>query len=118
MLRPPSGRYDPNVLKVAGELGYRDFVLWNVDPEDYATPTNPQATFQRARAAIETHDIRREGLIVLLHDVHEMTSKTVTRMIIRYAKEKGWRFVTMDACMGEWGLGYKEPPINNYYSYE
>lgn len=119
-LRPPSGRYDDNVLRVAGELGYSDIVLWNADPEDWSTPDDPDGTFNRVRSVVNGHDIKKEGVIVLLHDVHENTAKIVARRVIQWAKDQGWRFVTMDACLGEWGKAYKpgELPIGNYYTYD
>jgi peptidoglycan/xylan/chitin deacetylase (PgdA/CDA1 family) len=35
-LRPPGGSYDKQALAVAGHLGYRWMVLWNVDPRDWS----------------------------------------------------------------------------------
>jgi peptidoglycan/xylan/chitin deacetylase (PgdA/CDA1 family) len=35
LLRPPGGSYDASTIDVAGSLGYRWVVLWNVDPKDW-----------------------------------------------------------------------------------
>ena len=36
--RPPFGRYDPSTLVAAGDAGYRQMVLWDVDPRDWQLP--------------------------------------------------------------------------------
>lgn len=59
-LRPPYGSYDPEVLKVAGSLGYRWLVLWNVDPQDWSGIS--ASTIVR-RVLADT----RPGSIVVLH---------------------------------------------------
>jgi peptidoglycan/xylan/chitin deacetylase (PgdA/CDA1 family) len=35
-LRPPGGSHDEETLALAGDLGYRWVVLWNVDPRDWS----------------------------------------------------------------------------------
>lgn len=58
--RQPGGRWTPEVVAVARELGMRS-LHWSVDPQDWAKPTGPTIR-QRVRTAI------RPGSIVLLHD--------------------------------------------------
>ncbi|KAI9018865.1 hypothetical protein DFJ74DRAFT_708081 [Hyaloraphidium curvatum] len=115
-MRPPSGRYDDSVRRVLGELGYRDMVLWTVDPEDWSTPQDPEGTFRRYAGIMQGFDPARDGIILLLHDVHESTARTLARRVVRHAKDNGWRFVTMDACLGQWGQAYRERPVKDYYA--
>ncbi len=38
--RPPYGRYDTRTLRAARRVGYRQMVLWDVDPLDWQLPTS------------------------------------------------------------------------------
>ena len=46
VLRPPYGASDQRVLRIAGELGYRYVLLWDVSAAD----TSPSATVSRVIA--------------------------------------------------------------------
>jgi peptidoglycan/xylan/chitin deacetylase (PgdA/CDA1 family) len=59
-LRPPYGSYDPQVLTVAGGLGYRWLVLWNVDPQDWSG-ISASTIVRRVLTATQP------GSIILLH---------------------------------------------------
>lgn len=58
--RQPGGRWTPEVLVVAKELGMRP-LHWAVDPQDWDKPT-------AATIAKRVHNAARPGSIVLLHD--------------------------------------------------
>ncbi|MFC4016669.1 polysaccharide deacetylase family protein [Micromonospora sp. GCM10011542] len=58
--RQPGGRWTPEVVAVAKDLGMRP-LHWNVDPQDWGKPT--AATITR-----RVHAAARPGAIVLLHD--------------------------------------------------
>ncbi|MFY1618709.1 polysaccharide deacetylase family protein [Micromonospora sp. WMMD736] len=58
--RQPGGRWTPEVLAVAKELGMRP-LHWAVDPQDWDKPT-------AATIAKRVHNSARPGSIVLLHD--------------------------------------------------
>ncbi|MEU7840518.1 polysaccharide deacetylase family protein [Micromonospora sp. NPDC049114] len=58
--RQPGGRWTPEVLAVAKELGMRP-LHWAVDPQDWDKPT-------AATIAKRVHNAARPGSIVLLHD--------------------------------------------------
>ncbi|MFG3711008.1 polysaccharide deacetylase family protein [Micromonospora sp. NPDC047730] len=58
--RQPGGRWTPEVVSVAKQLGMRS-LHWNVDPQDWGKPTTATIT-NRVRAAA------RPGSVVLLHD--------------------------------------------------
>ncbi|MER7455452.1 polysaccharide deacetylase family protein [Micromonospora sp. NPDC126480] len=58
--RQPGGRWTPEVVKVAKELGMRS-LHWTVDPRDWGKP--PAATISK-----RVHGAVRPGGVVLLHD--------------------------------------------------
>jgi peptidoglycan/xylan/chitin deacetylase (PgdA/CDA1 family) len=91
LFRPPGGDYDKDVAEVAGVLGYT-MILWTDDPGDYASP---------GVKVIETRTMDRigNGGIVLLHDGVQQTVDVLPQ-ILRYLKNKGYEFVTIDEMMG------------------
>ena len=64
LFRPPYGNYSATTLAVAGSLGYRDAVLWSVDPRDWS---NPGTTAIVNRVMAGAHP----GAIVILHVLPE-----------------------------------------------
>ncbi|MEH0935739.1 polysaccharide deacetylase family protein [Micromonospora psammae] len=58
--RQPGGRWTPEVVAVARQLGMRS-LHWSVDPQDWSKPTAP-TIIKRVEGAV------RPGAIVLLHD--------------------------------------------------
>ena len=71
--RPPFGRYDDSTLAAAGRAGYREMVLWDVDPRDWQSP-GAQVIVDRTVASCEA------GSIVDLH-VTAQTATALPRMI-------------------------------------
>ncbi|MCW5941724.1 MAG: polysaccharide deacetylase family protein [Fimbriimonadaceae bacterium] len=84
--RPPGGDYDATVVRAATKVGLLT-VLWTDDPGDYASPGDN---------AIERKTLARlsNGGIVLLHDGIRQTLDVLPQ-VLRYAKARGFRFVTM-----------------------
>lgn len=78
--RPPGGRFDRTVLRVARELGLTT-VFWTDDPGDYAG-LSPQTLEARLQAHL------RPGGIVLLHDNVRATLE-VLPLFLRLAKARG-----------------------------
>ncbi|WP_036373659.1 polysaccharide deacetylase family protein [Micromonospora sp. ATCC 39149] len=60
LYRQPGGRWTPEVVTVAKQLGMRS-LHWSVDPQDWAKPTAPTITKRVTSAA-------RPGSVVLMHD--------------------------------------------------
>jgi peptidoglycan/xylan/chitin deacetylase (PgdA/CDA1 family) len=60
LFRPPYGAYDPEVLQVAGSLGFTRTVTWDVDPEDWA---DPGAAAIQQRVLSHAH----AGMVVVMH---------------------------------------------------
>lgn len=88
--RPPGGDYNRNVIRAASEQGLTT-VLWTDDPGDYANP---------GTHVIETKTLHRlsNGGIILLHDGIQETLDVLPQ-IIGYARDHGYRFVTIDELM-------------------
>lgn len=84
--RPPGGDTDPRVVAAARSLGLTT-VLWTDDPGDFASPGD---------AKIEDRVLAKigNGGIVLLHDGIQQTLDVLPR-IVKYARERGYRFVTV-----------------------
>jgi peptidoglycan/xylan/chitin deacetylase (PgdA/CDA1 family) len=85
--RPPGGDYNRDVIRAASETGMTT-VLWTDDPGDYANPgTN----------VIEKRLLKKisNGGIILLHDGIEQTMEVLPQLI-QYARDKGYKFVTVD----------------------
>lgn len=92
VFRPPYGAYDSRVKRIAGRLGYRRTVLWNVSAAD----TSPGAT----RASIIRRTTgARPGSIILMHCARDITAQAVPS-IIRHYKRRGIKMVGLDELLG------------------
>jgi peptidoglycan/xylan/chitin deacetylase (PgdA/CDA1 family) len=86
LMRPPQGRTDSNVHKIAREEGLAE-VLWSVTAKDYTTNDSELIT-QRV-----LDQASRDG-IILLHDIYPGTVPAVPG-IIDALKARGYVFVTV-----------------------
>ena len=77
LFRPPYGLHDRRVRRIAGELGYRYTVMWNVQPHDWSSKTTAEQIVDRATGA-------RRGSIILLHCRYASTVKALPRIIRHY----------------------------------
>jgi peptidoglycan/xylan/chitin deacetylase (PgdA/CDA1 family) len=91
LFRPPYGSHDRRVRRIAGELGYRYTVMWNVQPHDWSSRTTARQVRQRATGA-------RPGSIILLHCRYASTVKALPK-IIRHYKGRGIRLVGVDELL-------------------
>lgn len=89
-LRPPYGAYDSLAQRVAGNLGYRNVVMWDVDPSDWSSP---------GAGVIVTRVLLRvrPGSIVVLHAVPE-TVAALPR-ILRGLEHRGLQPVSLDVLL-------------------
>ena len=85
--RPPGGDYDKSVIQAATSVGLTT-VLWTVDPADYDRPDENVLT-RRTLSRLSN------GGIILLHDGIEQTIQVLPQ-IIRIARKRGYRFVSLD----------------------
>jgi peptidoglycan/xylan/chitin deacetylase (PgdA/CDA1 family) len=92
LFRPPYGSHDRRVRRIAGELGYRYTVMWNVQPHDWSSETTARQIVRRATGA-------RRGSIILLHCRYASTVKALPT-IIRHYQQRGIRLVGLDELLG------------------
>ncbi len=85
LMRPPHGRYTPQTLRVAQQLGYR-VVLWTDDSGDWRTMTPAQ---------IQANLLGRASApdLVLLHSGKLATIQALPEVVARFRKA-GYTFVT------------------------
>ncbi len=90
LFRPPGGDYDRAVAEASAALGYV-MVLWTDDPGDYASP---------GTKTIENRVLDKvtNGGIILIHSGIQQTVDVLPQ-IIRYLKDKGYEFVTVDEML-------------------
>ncbi|WP_234384474.1 polysaccharide deacetylase family protein [Streptomyces sp. MMG1121] len=86
LMRPPQGRTNANVHKIAKEQGLAE-VLWSVTAKDYTTT---DSALIKKRVLDQSS---RDG-IILLHDIYAGTVPAVPG-IIDALKERGYVFVTV-----------------------
>ncbi|MEU6087274.1 polysaccharide deacetylase family protein [Streptomyces sp. NPDC047085] len=86
LMRPPQGRTDADVHKIAKELGLAE-VLWTVTAKDYTTDDSALIT----KRVLDQSS--RDG-IILLHDIYPGTVPAVPG-IIDALKARGYVFVTV-----------------------
>jgi peptidoglycan-N-acetylglucosamine deacetylase len=96
LFRPPYAEADAADDALARRLGLLD-VRWSADSGDSRLGATPHSVAQAAIAAL------RPGAIVLLHDPHPTTA-AVARAVLRAAKRKGLRPVTVSTLLA------RQPP--------
>lgn len=85
VLRPPYGAHDRRVRRLAGQLGYKHTVLWNVDTFDWKASATVGSVISRATNA-------RLGSIILMHCGPRETAKALPA-IIRHYRARGIELV-------------------------
>ncbi|KGX90350.1 polysaccharide deacetylase [Pontibacillus halophilus JSM 076056 = DSM 19796] len=93
-LRPPSGKFNDDVLKLAEQLGYQ-VVQWSVNPEDWRNPGTQK---------IVDHVMKdtKGGDIIVLHasDSVKQTEEAL-RTILPGLKNKGYTFATISELVSK-----------------
>ncbi|MCZ0755217.1 polysaccharide deacetylase family sporulation protein PdaB [Anoxybacillus sp. J5B_2022] len=101
LLRPPGGKFNPKVLKIADSLGYT-VVHWSIDSKDWLNP---------GVNAIINNVVREMGAgdIILLHasDSAKQTAKALPQ-IIRTMKQNGYRNVSISELIQNGETSNKE----------
>ncbi|KAI6330805.1 hypothetical protein MCOR29_001748 [Pyricularia oryzae] len=103
-IRPPFGSCNADCQSQLGELGYH-IINWSIDSDDWRNvPDNIAAS-----EAVITQQLTNSGNghIILAHDIHQATVERLAGHMIRTAKERGLRMVTVGECLGD--------PAANWY---
>lgn len=93
LFRPPFGEYDAEVLKVAGEQGYRYTVMWSIDTIDWATTYNGVTVDEKFITDRVLNKVTDKD-IVLMHIAYMKTVNALPGMI-RTLKDRGYTFKTI-----------------------
>lgn len=94
LLRPPSGHFNKEVLKLAEEMGF-NVIHWNVNPNDWKNPGTQNIT----NVVMEQTS---NGDIILMHasDSVKQTDNAL-KTILRGLKNKGFQFVSMSELINQ-----------------
>jgi peptidoglycan/xylan/chitin deacetylase (PgdA/CDA1 family) len=108
LFRYPYGNSTCGTNALAGKLGYRGIVGWHIDSCDWAFAKNGYVTQKQANlCAVSASNManyaghvvseakRRNGGIILMHDVHSHTAYSVEEIIVRLKRE-GFTFTNLD----------------------
>jgi peptidoglycan/xylan/chitin deacetylase (PgdA/CDA1 family) len=93
LFRPPFGEYDAEVLKVAGEQGYKYTVMWSIDTIDWAE-TSGGVAITRDYITNKVLNNVTDKDIVLMHIAYQKTVDALPRMI-ETLKSRGYTFKTV-----------------------
>ncbi|UNI21543.1 hypothetical protein JDV02_007523 [Purpureocillium takamizusanense] len=106
-MRPPFLSCGSNCQALMSQLGYH-IVSTNLDTKDYEndSPTQIQVSKDRYSAGMSNTSISN-SYIVLAHDTHEQTVTNLTDYMVRVAKDRGYKLVTVGECLGD--------PKENWY---
>ena len=91
-LRPPYGATDSTTAAKAAEFGL-SIELWNVDPQDWATPGTDSIVSNIVEHA-------RAGDVILMHDGGGKREQTVAALerVLEQFTAQGYRFTTIPGC--------------------
>ena len=97
LFRPPFGEFNPVLVPIAQELGYR-VILWSIGVENHAAHT-PEQMVNRILTRVQPGDI------ILLHDGRLDRTRTVLalRPLIEQLKARGYQFVTLSEMLDQSG---------------
>ncbi|KAG4108860.1 glycoside hydrolase/deacetylase [Neocallimastix lanati (nom. inval.)] len=100
--RPPLGEYSPANEKVIEAQGFTANINWNLDPKDWANEgKNPPETYlQTYINKLSKADPTKDSFIALNHDVYKNTVVNLIPEVIKLVRKHGFKFVTMDECLG------------------
>ncbi|KAF9363837.1 chitin deacetylase [Mortierella sp. NVP85] len=106
-MRAPFGNCGDVCLNVMTRLGYL-VTHWNVDTDDWRYITEPSAetAVEKSMANInkiivQESDPSKDSFIILQHEIHQFSVELLVDKVIDAVLEKGYRFVSIEECVGE-----------------
>ncbi|KAK3386240.1 hypothetical protein B0T20DRAFT_494042 [Sordaria brevicollis] len=105
-IRPPYGSCDDGCLQDLEGMGVR-VVGWGVDTRDWENDEETEiwGSVDKFERELGT-DPAGESAIVLGHDVHRWTVEVLVGEMVRVARGRGFRLVTVGECLGDGGEGW------------
>ena len=88
--RPPQGKYSPENLAMAKELGYQT-VLWSLAYVDWYVDDQPTAEQAYAKLLPRIHN----GAVVLLHSTSRTNAEILDKLLTTW-EEMGYRFASLE----------------------
>lgn len=114
-MRAPYGYCGDVCLNVMSSLGYL-VTHWNVDTNDWQYSTEPlvETAVKKSMANINSiivqgSDPSKDSFIILQHEIHQFSVEFLVDKVIDAVLEKGYRFVSIEECVGE--PAYMDEPI-------
>jgi len=105
--RPPLGEVTEANGKIIDQEGIKAIINWNLDSLDWKEASEIKVNGTSSVNATDNYlnvlnqsDPTQVSLIALNHDINDVTSKRNLEIVIPIIKSRGWRFVTMDQCLG------------------
>ncbi|KAL4886926.1 hypothetical protein BJY04DRAFT_176832 [Aspergillus karnatakaensis] len=96
-MRPPYLAANDYVFSVMAELGYH-VIGASVDTKDYE---NDHPDLIGRSVEKFNRELDQGGTIVLAHDIHEQTVRTLTRIMLDEIYERGLHPTTVGGCLGD-----------------
>jgi len=94
--RPPLGVYSEQNRVILEAQGFTANVLWSIDSNDWQYQ-NVTANYL---AVLDNANPATDSFIALNHDINNVTATTNVANIIPLVKQHGFKFVTLDECLG------------------
>jgi len=105
--RPPLGEVTEANGKIIDQEGIKAIINWNLDSLDWKEASEIKVNGTSSVNATDNYlnvlnqsDPTQVSLIALNHDINDVTAKRNLELMIPIIRERGWRFVTMDECLG------------------
>ncbi|KAI7905128.1 uncharacterized protein BX663DRAFT_559348 [Cokeromyces recurvatus] len=95
-VKPPYGSANETTLEILESKGY-SVIEWSTDTKDYETH-NLKSEMENVRNSYSRKNLD-EGFIVLSHDVYEQTTVELTKRLIAYTLDEGFKFCTVAECI-------------------
>ncbi|KAG0210127.1 hypothetical protein BGX28_009668 [Mortierella sp. GBA30] len=106
-MRAPEGRCAEKCTKVMTDLG---LVIshWNVDTNDWRHKGESDPNVAAEKSMVEINEVlvrdsdpKTDSFILLQHEIHKFSVDVLADRVIDAVLKKGYRFVTMEECIGE-----------------
>jgi peptidoglycan/xylan/chitin deacetylase (PgdA/CDA1 family) len=99
VFRPPYGRYNDLVLKIAQDEFNYDVIIWDVDTNDWLHKENTTISIQAWINAVETKG--SEGTYIGLHHDPFSGNTNLTQLTIDLLKSNNLKITTVADCLNK-----------------